>query len=319
MRTEQLADGVHAVEARFEDVPLQVYVIVADRVTVIDPGTAAVPEGALERGLAELGLRLDHVDLVLNTHGHHDHRGGNGALRRHNPDVRVAAHRADARWISSTEAYIQEQYLRFAPAWLPPAGFIDRITELCGEDGAVDELLDGGEELDLGRGHRLVVTHVPAHTDGSVAFFHAQGKVLFTGDALQARGTPLWRRPGFFPCYASVREYQASLDYFAACGAEVVATAHEGVNAPHRAAQLVADSRQLLDEFSSFLLQYLGAVVQTSLPAAAAAVHEHWPRYGDGMQLLTTVGAHLDSLVADRLAVRIPDPEAGLLWVRTPA
>ena len=317
MTVEQLADDVYAIEAQFEDVPLQVYVILAERLTVIDPGTAHVPEDQLAGGLAELGLRLDNIDLILNTHGHHDHRGGNGAVRRHNPHVRIAAHRDDEAWITDTDTYVREQYLRYTPAWQPPAGFLERIGDLCGEDGPVDELLDDGDELDLGAGHRLVVRHIPAHTQGSIAFFHPEGKVLFTGDALQARGTPLWRRPGFFPCYSSVREYQRSLDFFENCGAEVVGTAHEGVNKPHRAAQLVADSRQLVDEISEFLCGYLSGVPYASLPAAAAAVHAHWPRYGGGAQLFMTVAAHLDSLVEDGIAVRESEPESGLVWIRS--
>jgi glyoxylase-like metal-dependent hydrolase (beta-lactamase superfamily II) len=311
---EQLADGVFAVEARFEDVPLEVYVIVADRVTVIDPGTSGVPEAKLAPGLAELGLKLRDVDLVINTHGHHDHRGGNAVLRKANVDVKVAAHEADEAWISDTATYLDEQYLRYSPTWRPPAGFIERITKLCGDDGPVDEVLHDGDEISLGRGHTLVVKHVPAHTPGSVVFVHPQGRVLFTGDALQSRGTPLWRRPGFFPCYSSVREYKASLDFFEQCGAEVIGTAHDGVCKPHRAAQLVADSRTLVDEFSAFLCEYLSEVRQATLAEAADALIDHWPRYSGGAQLLLTAGAHLDSLVEDGLAARATGGDNGYVW-----
>jgi len=307
MTVEQLADEVFAVEARFEDVPLEVYVILAERVTVIDPGTFGVPEDKLEPGLAELGLKLRDVDLIVNTHGHHDHRGGNGVLRRENPHVRVAAHPDDEAWITDTATYVKEQYLRYSSTWQPPAGFLERISALCGVDGPVDELLQSGDEIVLGRGHTLRVEHVPAHTPGSIALVHQQGRVLFTGDALQSRGTPLWRRPGFFPAYSSLREYQASLDFFESCGAQVVATAHDGVCKPHRAAQLVADARTLADEFSAFLCRYLERAQRASLAEAAEAILGQWPRYSGGAQLLMTTGAHLDALVDDGLAVRVPE------------
>lgn len=307
MPFEELAEDVFAIEARFEDVPMQVYVIKADCVTVIDPGPAGTPEAKLAPGLARLGLGLGDVDLVLNTHGHHDHRGGNGAIRAANPRVRVAAHPGDAEWVSDANVYIAEQYLRYTPAWLPPRGFVERIARMCGEDGPVDHLLSDGEELDLGKGHRLLVRHVPAHTPGSTVFFHQQGKVLFTGDSLQARGTPLWKRPPFFPAYNSLCGYNESLAYFRECGADVVATAHSGICTPHHAAQLVMDSLTLVDELTSWIHRFLQGREQATLVEVADAVWTEWPRYERGAQLFMTVGAHLDDLVANGFADRQAD------------
>lgn len=298
----ELADGVFAIEARFEDVPMEVYLIRGERLTLIDPGTAAVPEARLAPALAELGLRLENVDLVLNTHGHHDHRGGNSVIRAANPQVRVAAHPADAGWITSSRTYLDEQYLRYTPAWEPPEGFLERVDALCGEDGAVDEFLTDGEELELGAGHTLSVKHVPAHTPGSTVFFHQQQKILFTGDSLQARGTPLWKRPNFFPAYASLHAYRESLEFFESCGAETIGTSHEGVCRPDHAAKLIADSRTLAEELSHFLYADLKRRKQTTLQEAAEQVWQEWPRYGGGAQLLMTVGAHLEGLVSEGLA-----------------
>lgn len=317
MTVERLADDVYAIDAPFEDVPLQVYVIKGDPVTMIDPGVAQVPDRHLVDGLAEIGLRLDHIDLVVNTHGHHDHRGGNGVLRRHNPAVIVAAHRADADWIADTERYIDEQYLTLRPMWTPPDGFLERIRSLCGEDVAVDRYLDDEDEIDLGGRQRLLVRHVPAHTSGHVVFFHEPGKVLFTGDALQARGTPLWRRLPFFPSYRSVREYQRSLDYFDESGAAVVGTAHNEVCMPHRAAQLVAESRKFVDEITGFLAHQLRTAGTLTVPDAVRAVSAHWPRFGVGAQLFMTVCAHLELLVEGGSARYSGDPEVGFEPITT--
>lgn len=301
----ELADDVFAIEARFEDVPMQVYLIRGQRLTLIDPGPADVPRARLSPALATLGLRLEDVDLVLNTHGHHDHRGGNSVIRAANPQVRVAAHAADVEWIASTATYLDEQYLRYTPAWEPPIGFLERVDALCGDDGPVDEFLSDGDELDLGPGHTLTVKHVPAHTPGSTVFLHQQHKILFTGDALQARGTPLWKRPGFFPAYASLHAYRESLEFFDCCGAETIGTSHEGVCRPHEAAKLIADSRTIAEELAHFVYADLKRRKQTTLRGAVERVWREWPRYGGGAQMFMTVGAHLEGLVYDGLARRV--------------
>jgi glyoxylase-like metal-dependent hydrolase (beta-lactamase superfamily II) len=306
MSVETLAEGVHAIDAPFEDVPLQVYVIEGERLTVIDPGVPQTAENQLAEGLAELGHRLADVELVVNTHGHHDHRGGNGVVAAHNPDVVIAAHPADAAWISDTERYITEDYLRYRPLWEPPAADLDRIRGLCGTDLPVTLSLEQGTVLDLGGGHELSVEHIPAHTDGSVALLHRAGKVLFTGDALQARGTRFRRRLDFFPNYRHVEDYRRSLDFFAALGAEMVGTAHEGVCTAHRAAQLVAESRRFVEELAAVLAGRLAQVGSATLGELAEATRARYPRYGDGPMLMHTLCAHLTELTDAGLARREP-------------
>ncbi|GEL25288.1 hypothetical protein PSU4_42420 [Pseudonocardia sulfidoxydans NBRC 16205] len=298
MIVETLAPGVHAIDAPFEDVPLQIYVVEGSRLTVIDPGVPETAAGRLAEGLRELGRRLADVDLVINTHGHHDHRGGNGVVAEHNPDVAIAAHPADAAWVTDTERYLAEEYLRFRPAWEPPAEAVDRIRRLCGADLPVTVELAHGDELDLGGGHVLSVEHIPAHTDGSVALLHRAGKVLFTGDALQARGTPLQRRADFFPNYRHVDEYRRSLDFFAGCGAEIVGTAHTGVCSAHRAAQLVAESRRFADEYAAVIETLLAKAGSATVAELSRATREHYPRYDDGSPLLNTMCAYLADMCA---------------------
>src|SRR5699024_2789079 len=177
-----------------------------------------------------------------------------------------------------------------------PKSFLSRVSTLCGEDSFVDELLIDGQEVRLGPGHTLFVRHVPAHTPGSIAVFHEQQRVLFVGDALQARGTPLWKRPDFFPAYASLYHYQESLEYFEGCGAKLIGTSHQGVCTPHRAANLIADSRTFTNELSAYLYQHLRRRKRTTLSEAANSVLGEWPRYERTAQLFKTVGAHLDEL-----------------------
>jgi hydroxyacylglutathione hydrolase len=111
---------------------------------VVDPAEAPPVLNALE----DRGWQLS---LVLNTHHHWDHVGGNLALKA----------RTGCRIVGST-------YDR------------DRIP---GIDLAVEE----GETVDLG-GVSASVMSVPGHTLGHLAYWFAEDDALFCGDTLFALG-----------------------------------------------------------------------------------------------------------------------------------
>jgi hydroxyacylglutathione hydrolase len=114
------------------------------RVAVVDPCEAAPVEAVLDRH----GWRLD---LILNTHHHNDHIGGNEGLKR-----------------------------RYGVEVVAPAADRHRIPTL---DRAVAE----GDRVRLGE-EEAVVIEVPGHTSGHIAFWFAGSHALFCGDTLFSLG-----------------------------------------------------------------------------------------------------------------------------------
>jgi glyoxylase-like metal-dependent hydrolase (beta-lactamase superfamily II) len=135
---------------------------------VIDPG--ADPEKIIS-AIADLELK---PVIVLNTHGHVDHIGGNsdivGKYR-----VPLAMHTADTGMLQVSD-YIELSLLLGARNSPPP-----------------DRLLAEGDEIAVGR-ITLRVMHIPGHTAGSVGFVAAG--VLFSGDTLFCGGVGRTDLPG---------------------------------------------------------------------------------------------------------------------------
>jgi hydroxyacylglutathione hydrolase len=122
------------------------YVLLAPgsrRAVVVDP-SAAEP---VERALAELGVTLG---AVLATHHHGDHVGGNSALAKRYPNLRVFGHASDR-------------------------GRIPEQTEFLEHDAAVEI-----------EGLSFRALHIPGHTLGALGY--AGEGAVFTGDTLFAAG-----------------------------------------------------------------------------------------------------------------------------------
>lgn len=126
---------------------------------VVDPGDEV--ERVLER-LGNLGLK---VSAIILTHGHADHIGGVGQLKKAT-NAPVLIHALDSDMLTNPaknlSAWIGEQ-LEFKPA---------------------DRLLEDKDIIQVGK-LTLEVLHTPGHTPGGICLL--SGEHVFTGDTLFAQ------------------------------------------------------------------------------------------------------------------------------------
>ena len=126
---------------------------------------------ALEDGLASLGVRPEDISLVINTHLHFDHGGGNtfrdegGAIRPSFPRARYIVQRGEFDYATHTNERTAASY--FAPNFVPL------------RDAGVLDLIEG--EREIVQGIRVISSpgHVPFHqsivieSEGETALFLA--------------------------------------------------------------------------------------------------------------------------------------------------
>lgn len=148
-----------------------------EKALLVDTGTGVGDLASVVRSLTDLPV------MVVNTHGHPDHAGGNPG---------------------------------FPEAWLHP-GDVTLMREMCSDAYRMDDMraangadnpavaamiramvrwkpyalqpLQNGQWIDLG-GRQFEVIEVPGHTPGCICLLNATEKVLFVGDSIVA--TPAW-------------------------------------------------------------------------------------------------------------------------------
>ena len=82
--------------------PLWSYLVASgDRFALIDPGVRSTRTATLVVAVTEAGFDPAAADLVIATHGHPDHSGGQRSWADAVPGVRVAAPLEDVPWVES--------------------------------------------------------------------------------------------------------------------------------------------------------------------------------------------------------------------------
>jgi hydroxyacylglutathione hydrolase len=134
-----------------------VFIIEDDTTIMIDSGmglTERVPKFVREKELI--------IDIIVNTHCHVDHIGGNKWF----PEAKMYAHKLDAPDIETGTKKTLWHFGFQAPLKFPVA-----------------KILEEGDIIDTGD-YRLEVIHTPGHTEGSISLYERKKKLLFSGDCV---------------------------------------------------------------------------------------------------------------------------------------
>lgn len=136
---------------------------------LVDSGYGA--HAAQTIALVEASLAGRSLDVLVNTHLHSDHCGGNAALQQHYPGLRTM---------------IPPGLSRHVAHWDPHALTFTPTGQTCPQF-RFDAVLVPGRELSLG--DRVWQVHAaPGHDPHSVILFEPQTRVLASADALWERG-----------------------------------------------------------------------------------------------------------------------------------
>ena len=188
---KQLADGVFHIQDLSSD---YMYLVEGtQKAALIDTGMGYP-------GLREVVEALtDKPVIVLNTHGHLDHIGGNDefdTIYLHPDDYEVYQEHGSAAYRTGVITKMaQELHLDLEEA----------VMEALTCDRKKRTFLPMPSQIDLGD-RILEVIHTPGHTKGSVCFYDRENEILFSGDTVCSMGVML-----NFPESVPVEEFMQSI------------------------------------------------------------------------------------------------------------
>ena len=190
---EEVLTGTYLLRIPFGPVWTGIILIRGEENILIDPSHLE-PEPYLIPALAELGLKPSDIAWLLNTHVHGDHIGGHHALvTKYGLKTATLAAAADAlRDPVKVAIRVRTRFPRNSP---PPQSYLKGVEP--------DRLLQEGELL----AGRMCVYATPGHDDDCLTWVDTKTGTAFTGDSLQANGTPT-QGIGF---YRSLPNYRTTL------------------------------------------------------------------------------------------------------------
>lgn len=159
----ELMKGVHRVPAYANSV-----LLVDDKVLLFDTTMEATAKPIFDY-LPKARLQPRDIAAIVLTHLHPDHTNGLHTVKAQAPGARVAAHEADADYISKKTKVYPHKPIQGPTPW---------------HGAPVDDRLKDGQRYE-----GLEVIHAPGHTPGSIALFDADRSLLIAGDTFATEAT----------------------------------------------------------------------------------------------------------------------------------
>ncbi len=148
------------------------FVLRSDRPVLVDTGYLG-DWGQTEDILTRLGLDLNRVALIINTHTHCDHVGGNDAIQKRS-GCDIALHPRGAGYMRNRDDR--------SPWWSyyhQEAGFFQPT-----------QILEDGQIVHVGP-HAFEVIHTPGHASDGIVLYNRPTRILLSSDTLWERDFPV--------------------------------------------------------------------------------------------------------------------------------
>lgn len=171
---------------------LNVYFLEGEKPTIIDTGLGDPNSmGIISQELRKINRGLEDVSVIINTHEHVEHFGGNKKIKDASGAYTIASREA-GRIIENYHQYILGLKKSLLSSELEPniKGNIVRYIDfnLLIDESKVERKVREEDIIDLGN-FSLRVIETPGHADGEICLYDEDRKILFSGDHIIGTGT----------------------------------------------------------------------------------------------------------------------------------
>jgi len=297
----ELYPGAYQISSLYKDGRcLFQYLLVGERVILVDSGVAETPERAILPYVESLGLSPKRLTMLVTTHPDLDHQGGNSKLAEHAPNALLACGEADRAMVEDPAILYAERYNFLQREH--GVGFGNAISDEAGCRRRVDIGFCGGERVAIDDGWDIEVLHVPGHSYGHLALYDAKHKTAYVSDAIHGHGCPKDDGSMGIPVtYFYIDLYLSTLSHFESLELEHLHTGHWPSMHGDEIRDFFSDSRRTVERLDRRIVQSLSrARTGLTLSELMDAAMEEFPEWPASTRVLTAfpVKGHMDRLEA---------------------
>jgi glyoxylase-like metal-dependent hydrolase (beta-lactamase superfamily II) len=258
---------------------INAYLVKGKLNTLVDTGPPQASADVVTAALKAFDLAPGDIDLILNTHGHIDHIGGNGIIKAAGR-AHVMIHREDAIFLEDRDRSFD---LFYAPGKKnvvqQKAGFLGQI----GPNMTIDRYLEDYDLIDLGKGVELRVIHLPGHTPGSVGFYFEKEAILICGDSIPGLNTP----GGILPIIYDLASYERSVEHLSNVPLKAMLFSHpyRGLRLPPSVVRREEEIREYLTDSHSAAARLREAIADQAATAMNRPLREIADRIIDALPI----------------------------------
>jgi glyoxylase-like metal-dependent hydrolase (beta-lactamase superfamily II) len=272
-----------------------------DGLVLLDSGTSRTTDAATEPELRAIGRELSDIALVVNSHAHPDHMGGNAVLAART-DARFAAPAVEVARLEDNDVLVRELWDASPEAYTLTGDDLAGTLGFLDDRVRIDVLLRAGDQVPAGDG-TLTVVETSGHSPGHIALLHAPSRILFTFDDVQGRGAPfldsdLW----LGPLYEDVDRYRSGLRGLLDLEFDVLVPSHGDPLDGHEGRKRVEESLAWVDDVDTHARALLKARGSLDVAELATSIGtELGPFGGICLQTVQMARAHLTQLTREGL------------------
>lgn len=221
----QIAEDTWCITNRFRNF---IYLLIGEeKALLIDTGTG---EGNIRKFVETI---TDKTIMVVNTHGHFDHTGGNFWW----PEAWMKQESVDCARTAFDD---------YGPEWKAEKDYPDYAINI----------LEDGQIVDLG-GREVEVIAIGAHNEGSLAFLDRKTKSIFVGDEMESGQVLLFVRNENIPLAEVAALHKANMEKIKAFRSE-----YDLIWPSHNGAPLVPD--RYLEDFIALDEELIAGTAQVA-------------------------------------------------------
>jgi len=293
----QIFPNVHEIKSEFGGRYIQQYLLVGEKVILLDAGIVSTPESSIFPYLEKIGVAPSRLSMVVAMHADGDHHGGLPSVKSISSTTALACHEGDRLLIEDPEYLYEHRYNFLAHDHSLGSGREGMVysPDRC----KIDVLLSGGQTLEVSKDWKLKVWHVPGHSEGHLAIYDEKNKAAFTSDAVQVDGYPtVDGKMAFGPTYFTVDAYLATIHFLENQPIEHLFTGHWPAAHGPQVKNFLARTREFVQRADELIKEYLkhrGSVTLKQMMHDLSPLLGSWPKEGDDLLQFALYG-HMERL-----------------------